>query len=227
MKRFRRILAIGCVLCIIVTSTVICLAATVRAPKPDGQNKSLWCWATAAKLVAENNGGAWIDSTAAVLSDTNGLHSGPRDNVPYYGVNANGAYTADGVQRSIVMYVKGSDGNLDGVDSDKEAALSYAANSSVSVGTFGYYLDALSSYDIQSIKDDLASGKYLIGNLYIPATGKGHSVVMKSYNASTDKYRILDPWDRTDTYYSSSIFSSASFPISTHSGQLTWIQYCR
>ena len=115
MKRFRRILAIGCVLCIIVTSTVICLAATVRAPKPDGQNKSLWCWATAAKLVAENNGGAWIDSTAAVLSDTNGLHSGPRDNVPYYGVNANGAYTADGVQRSIVMYVKGSDSNLDGV----------------------------------------------------------------------------------------------------------------
>lgn len=92
MKRFRRILAIGCVLCIIVTSTVICLAATVRAPKPDGQNKNLWCWATAAKLVAENNGGAWIDSTAAVLSDTNGLHSGPRDNVPYYGVNANGAY---------------------------------------------------------------------------------------------------------------------------------------
>ena len=80
MKRFRRILAIGCVLCIIVTSTVICLAATVRAPKPDGQNKKLWCWATAAKLVAENNGGAWIDSTAAVLSDTNGLHSGPRDN---------------------------------------------------------------------------------------------------------------------------------------------------
>lgn len=79
MKRFRRILAIGCVLCIIVTSTVICLAATVRAPKPDGQNKNLWCWATAAKLVAENNGGAWIDSTAAVLSDTNGLHSGPRD----------------------------------------------------------------------------------------------------------------------------------------------------
>lgn len=227
MKRFRRILAIGCVLCIIVTSTVICLAATVRAPKPDGQNKNLWCWATAAKLVAENNGGAWIDSTAAVLSDTNGLHSGPRDNVPYYGVNANGAYTADGVQRSIVMYVKGSDGNLDGVDSDKEAALSYAANSSVSVGTFGYFLDALSSYDIQSIKDDLASGKYLIGNLYIPATGKGHSVVMKSYNASTDKYRILDPWDRTDTYYSSSIFSSASFPISTYNGQLTWIQYCR
>ena len=142
-------------------------------------------------------------------------------------MNANGAYTADGVQRSIVMYVKGSDGNLDGVDSDKEAALSYAANSSVSVGTFGYYLDALSSYDIQSIKDDLASGKYLIGNLYIPATGKGHSVVMKSYNASTDKYRILDPWDRTDTYYSSSIFSSASFPISTYYGQLTWIQYCR
>ena len=165
MKRFRRILAIGCVLCIIVTSTVICLAATVRAPKPDGQNKKLWCWATAAKLVAENNGGAWIDSTAAVLSDTNGLHSGPRDNVPYYGVNANGAYTADGVQRSIVMYVKGSDGNLDGVDSDKEAALSYAANSSVSVGTFGHYPDTLSSYDIQSIKDDLASGKYLIGNI--------------------------------------------------------------
>ena len=97
----------------------------------------------------------------------------------------------------------------------------------MSVGTFGYYLDALSSYDIQSIKDDLASGKYLIGNLYIPATDKGHSVVMKSYNASADKYRILDPWDRTDTYYSSSIFSSASFPISTHSGQLTWIQYCR
>lgn len=78
MKRFRRILAIGCVLCIIVTSTVICLAATVRAPKPDGQNKNLWCWATAAKLVAENNGGAWIDSTAAVLSDTKRIAFGTK-----------------------------------------------------------------------------------------------------------------------------------------------------
>lgn len=84
------------------------------------------------RSLPENNGGSWIDDTATVLSNTAGLHS--YGGVPYYGVNASGAYTADGVQREILMEVKGSDGNLGGSDANKEDALSYAANRNMSVG---------------------------------------------------------------------------------------------
>ena len=115
-------------------------------------------------IVAENNGGSWIDDTATVLSNTAGLHS--YGGFPYYGVNASGAYTADGVQREILMEVKGSDGNLGGSDANKEDALSYAANRNMSVGTFGNYQSALSSSEIQDIKDDLDNGDYVIGNMY-------------------------------------------------------------
>ena len=222
MKHLKRILAANAALCMAAAMAVTSYAAA-RAPKADGQNKNMWCWATSAKIVAENNGGSWIDDTATVLSNTAGLHS--YGGVPYYGVNASGAYTADGVQREILMEVKGSDGNLGGSDANKEDALSYAANRNMSVGTFGNYQSALSSSEIQDIKDDLDNGDYVIGNMYNAGFG-GHSVVIKDYNTS-NKFRIHDPWDLTDMYYSSTVFSSASFPIAGYNARIEWIQYCR
>lgn len=222
MKHLKKILAANAAICMAAAMAVTSFAAT-RAPKADGQNKNHWCWATSAKIVAEHNGGSWIDDSATVLSNTSGLHS--YGGVPYYGVNASGAYTADGVQREILIEVTGSDNDNGGSDANKEDALEYAANRSVSVGTFGNYGSALSSSEIQKIKNDLDNGDYVIGNMY-NTTFKGHSVVIKDYNSS-NKFRIHDPWDLTDMYYSSTIFSSASYPVGGSNMRIEWIQYCR
>ncbi len=218
----RKFLAPNAALCLVAAMAIICYAAA-RAPKAYGQNKNLWCRAVSAKIVAENNGGSWIDDSVAVLSDTSGLHS--YGGVLYYGVSASGAYTADGVQYKILIEVKGSDGNIGGSDSDKEGALVYAASRNMSVGTFGKYNSALSSAQIQDIKDDLDNGNYVIGNMY-NVDFSGHSVVIKDYDSS-DRFRIHDPWNLTDMYYSSSVFSSASFPIAGYKARIEWIQYCR
>lgn len=119
----------------------------------------------------------------------------------------------------------GSDKDAGGNDDNKEDALSYAASNSVSIGTFDYYQTALSSSQIQKIKNDLDNGNYVIGNLFASGFG-GHSVVIKDYNSS-NQFRILDPWDLTDIYYSSTVFSSASFPVGGSKGRIEWIQYCR
>lgn len=223
MSKIKQILAIFSVLCLLASFSITCFAATARTPKANGQNKSLWCWATAAKVVGEHNGGSWISTTPVVLSNTTGLHS--YGGTPYYGIDSNGNITADGVQRNIVVYIFGDDGNNSGNDSNKESALSRAAYSSVSVGTFGTYKNALTSSQIQTVKNNLANGDYLIGNLNASGFGS-HSVVIKSYNSSTDKYQILDPWDLTDTTYSSSVFTSENFPIAGCYGRISWIQYC-
>lgn len=224
MKHLRKFLAINGAICLTFSLAVTAYAATARTPKANGQNKNLWCWATSAKVVAEHNGGSWIDDSPVVLTNTSGLHS--YDGVAYYGINTDGEYTADGVQHAILMRVKGSDANNGGDDAEKEEALSYAARRSVSVGTFGTNGSTLSTAQIQTIKDDLADGNYVIGNLVASGFG-GHSVVIKDYNATTNKYKILDPWDLTDMYYSSSVLSSASFPIEGCKGMISWIQYCR
>lgn len=218
----KRIISILLSLLITVSLTVTAFAATT--PKANGQNKNNWCWATAAKMVAENNGGAALSSTAQVLSNTGGLHS--YGGVAYYGVNDSGQYTANGAQRAIVVYVKGSDADNGGTDANKTSALQYASSKTMTVGTFGSYQTALSSSQITTIKNDLNAGKYVIGNLV--SGGYGHSVAILSYRSSDDKYRIIDPWDTTDYYYSSSsIFSTAGFPVFGSNGRIEWIQYCR
>ncbi|MFV0496859.1 MAG: hypothetical protein ACK5L0_01640 [Candidatus Fimivivens sp.] len=202
--------------------SITAFAATI--PKANGQNKNNWCWATAAKMVAEKNGGAALSSTAQVLTNTGGLHS--YGGVAYYGVNDSGKYTANGAQRSIVVHIKGNDNDAGGNDTNKQDALQYASSNTMSVGTFGNYGTPLSSTQINNIKTDLNGGKYVIGNMV--AGGAGHSVAIYSYRSSDDKYRIVDPWDTTDYYYSSnSIFSTAGFPIFGSYGRIDWIQYCR
>ena len=211
-------------LLILTGSHGVVLAA--RTPKVRGQNKNSWCWATSAKIVGEHNGGSWISTTPIVLDYTDGLHY--YKGVPYFGVNSNGRYTADGPQRAIVKYIKGNDKNNGGSDSDKETALSYAASSSVTTGTFGNYGSPLSQSEINTIKNDLNSGRYVIGNMV--AGGSGHSVAILQYDSTNDKYRIQDPWDLTDQYYSSyQIFTTAGFPIFNinTTGRIEWVQYCR
>ena len=65
-----------------------------------------------------------------------------------------------------------------GSDSNKESALIYAANNSVSVGTYGLFSSTLTNSQIDDINYDLENGDYLIGNLYKSGV-KPHSVVLK------------------------------------------------
>ena len=209
-------------LLILTGSHGVVLAA--RTPKARGQNKSSWCWATSAKIVGEHNGGSWISTTPIALDYTDGLHY--FNGVPYFGVDSNGRYTADGPQRAIVKYIKGNDKNNGGSDSDKETALSYAASASVTTGTFGNYGSPLSQSEINTIKNDLNNGRYVIGNMYV--NGNGHSVAILNYRSSDNTFRIQYPWDLTDLYYySDQLFSYAGFPIFDHYGRIEWIQYCR
>ena len=225
MKFIKKSLLIISFCCLLLSLSLTCYAlVTPVTPKAYGQNKTLWCWATAAKIVGEHNGVEWINTNPVVLSNTDGLHS--YSGVAFYGCSETAAFTADGVQRAIVVYVKGSDANHPGTDSDKEAALSYAARICNSIDTFGTHSSSLSSSQIQSIKNDLSNGKYVIGNMEY-YSDRGHSVAIKSYNSSTDKYRIQDPWDLTDMYYSSNVFSSNTFPFNGYNCKITWIQYCR
>lgn len=73
MKNIKRPLAVIAALSLTASMAVTAFAAST--PKADGQNKNNWCWATAAKVVGENNGGAWHSSDAVVLTNTDGLHS--------------------------------------------------------------------------------------------------------------------------------------------------------
>lgn len=229
MKYIRACLALIAAVCLAASMVITCFSATVRIPKANGQNKKNWCWATSAKIVAEHNGGSWISTDPVVLDHTDNLHS--YGGTPYYGVNASGQYTADGVQRAIVVYIATDDQDTGytnhsfGSDSNKESALIYAANNSVSVGTYGLFSSTLTNSQIDDINYDLENGDYLIGNLYKSGV-KPHSVVLKDYNSSTDKYKVLDPWDCTDMYYSNAFLTSNSFPSTGVKYQLRWVQYC-
>lgn len=223
-KKTKRMLAALIMVLVMALFCITAFANATVAPKENGQNKILWCWATAAKIVAEHNGGEHLSHSAEVLTNTDGIHY--YGGVSYCGKDSNGNITANGAQRSIVIYVKGDDKNNKGGDLDKTNALSYAADDYVDVGTFGLYGTSLSDSDISSIKADLNNGKYVMGNMVV--ANQGHTVAILSYRSSDDKYRILDPWDMTDYYYASSaIFSTAGFPIFGGHGRIEWIQYCR
>lgn len=214
--------------CFVTLATVICILGssfsmvsareTPRAPKSDGQNKHSWCWATAAVIVAENNGGATLSHTAQVLTNKDRLHK------TYYGIDSNGNYTADGAQRSTVIHVLGSDKDAAARDSKKEDALEYASSENLTASTVGFFENNFSDDELSDIQDELAGGNYILANM-VYANGDAHSVVLKEYYPDTDQYRIFDPWDRTNSKYSSDVFSSYSFPVDTYTGVIRWVQY--
>ena len=84
----------------------------------------------------------------------------------------------------------------------------------------------MSTTQLDALKAELATGNYVIGNLYASGFG-GHSVVIKGYRASDNKFRIYDPWDETDMYYSANtVFYGTGFPVSGCYGKIQWLQYC-
>ena len=181
----RACLALIAAVCLAASMVITCFSATVRIPKANGQNKKNWCWATSAKIVAEHNGGSWISTDPVVLDHTDNLHS--YGGTPYYGVNASGQYTADGVQRAIVVYIATDDQDTGytnhsfGSDSNKESALIYAANNSVSVGTYGLFSSTLTNSQIDDINYETSSSLPIL---------RGRSQVLHVYPRFTGTYYV-------------------------------------
>lgn len=201
-----------------------------KDPDPDAQNKKNWCWAAAAKMVATHNGGGLksaINTNPQTLTNTVGLHK------PYYGYSISGTerrYLADGAQRAIVRYVKGSDVNDTTDDLEKENALRYASANTVTAYHIGRSNRSMYQSEINELNSYLDNG-YVIGNMITANEKYGHSVVIEAYypakNGGEDKYLVFDPWTgESREYYKSDIFEDFVYCSDGYWRQIRWFQYC-
>ncbi len=197
-----------------------------RSPNEDAQNKTKWCWAASAKMVAIHNGGLnpEIDSTAQLLTDTSGLH------YPFYGegtTNGTRRYYADGVQYAIVKHIHGKDENKTGNTVDAKNALKYVSARSVTAGSVGNAEDELTDEAIADIRNDLQQGKYVIGCIRGRNGEDPHSIVLTSY--SNNIYHYFDPYTGSPNQATTEeLFEEFTATYSGGCyGSVTWYQYCR
>ncbi len=199
-----------------------------RLPNPNAQNKTKWCWVASAKMVGEHNGGNGALSTGgAVLTNASGIHSYGGNE--FYGETYSGTITADAGQRQIVVAVKGSDANTGGGNVDKEQALELAALNSVTVSSLGNGRSGLTTSNKTTMNSDLNSGLWIIGNVFTDDDNwSGHSIVIRSYNSSTQVYTFWDPWtDTVGTFTKTQLDNNTIHTISTSTDRvLAWIQRC-
>ena len=188
----------------------------------------MWCWAASAKMVGEHNGGSGALGTGGtVLANTVGIHSYGGEE--FYDETYSGTITADAGQRQIVVAVKGSDANNSGDNSEKEEALELAALDSVTVSSLGNGRSGLTAANKTTMNNDLNSGLWIIGNVFTNDDDwSGHSVVIRSYNSSTQVYTFWDPWTNTiGTFTKTQLDNSTIHTVSSTTNRvLAWIQRC-
>ena len=167
-----------------------------RPPRAFGQNKTLWCWAAAAKMVGEHNGGSGaLNTGAVVLTNTDNLQS--FQGVPLYGRNSSLQATADAGQRQIVMAAYGDDGNHSGNGERIENAMKLASLNPLSAWTRGTIDGSpISQADINHMNAQLALGRYVVASLRADLMPMNHAIVIQSFNPATNEYTYHDP--RTD-----------------------------
>lgn len=211
-----------------------------RAPNSDAQNKTKWCWAAAAKMVGIHNGGlnSEISTDAQPLKNTANIKN------PFYGygnVNGTTKYFADGVQYAILRYIKDTDGNESGSDTDSVNALQYVSKNTMKVGHHGIFTEALPQSEIDKINKDLRDKKYVIGSMTSREsaaegnadTAYGHSVVIQQYepgaNGQEGRYYVFDPLTgKTDWYYQSELFGDDfGYKSEGHDCRISWHKWCR
>ena len=198
---------------------------SLRLPNEDAQNKTNWCWAACSKMVGEHNGGdgALRDAPALLTIATN-VHSFGEE--LFFGETSTGALTVDGGQREIVINVHGDDDNYGGSNIHKEKALQLASVNDMDIGTWGN--GSLSTSDIAAMNNELAAGRWVIGNIFTNISWRGHSVVIKSYDTTTQTYTFWDPWTDNDyTFMRNDLLNDTIRTESDPSNRtLAWVQYC-
>lgn len=114
---------------------------------------------------------------------------------PASGKNAFGSPTADGVQRAIVIQVKGNDIDDYGSLDDMKKALEFAqpgVNEYTRVGSPGV---ALSTSNKELFKTEVQKGRYILAGFSKKGSILGHVVAITDYNSSTNTYTLYDPWN--------------------------------
>ena len=200
-----------------------------RLPNPDAQNKTNWCWAAAAKMVGEHNGGDGLLTVGnSLLSDTNGVNS--YNGVDFFGETYFGALTVDTGQRQIVVSYYGNDENWPGSNAAKEYALSMSSYDTMRTITLGDGLSyGLNSTNIAAMNKDLAAGRWVIGNVFTyGANVIGHSIVIQSYNTSTEIYTYWDPQTNENGTFTKTQLDSNTIKLNAQDSNriLAWIQRC-
>lgn len=198
--------------------------AEERAPQPYGQNKDHWCWAAAAKMVAEHNSGLAYSKEPQQPENKDGLHS--RWGVKYWGEDTNGNITVDGVQRSIVMDVKKTDVDQIGYLSDMRNALECASAQIVDVGQVGKIGYKLTDKDINDLKVEIRCRQYVLAGCYDAEYKYGHVVVVTDYNSAKDQFTVFDPWGMEWTYPTSDkLFNDYTFTAAGHPERMEYYFY--
>ena len=202
-----------------------CTVSVNRVPNTNAQNKTMWCWVAASKMVGVHNGGNGLNSGVDILINTTGLHSF-RGNL-FFGQNSQLQYTADTGQRQIAIAIHGNDENNSGNTANMTAALQFVTSNEMNVGVKGD--GSLSSLDIDFLNDELAAGRWVVGNVF-PETGIGHSVVIQSFDVSNERYTYYDPWTNGVRYFTRNELLSNSIRLETDSENvnrtLTRFFYC-
>jgi|GEM_PF-2629009 len=206
-----------------------------RLPNPNGQNKSNWCWAAAAKMVGEHNGGSGaLNTGASRLAHEDGLYSyvplGSIIPIPFYGEDSYFGKWADAGQRQIVLNVKGTDADVGATSTTEvESALQLASYNTMNVGTLGASNGTgLNSSEISAMKSDLANGLWIVG--IITDGNIDHAIVITSYISQIDTYLFWDPATGNHGYgFSGTELANGTITLPLANGyfSLLFVQYCR
>jgi len=176
------------------------IAGVNRLPAPDPQNRTHWCWAACSKMVGVHNGGTGaLNTTPAPITYNSGLIVW----TDYYcGQLYTGQFTVDGGQGQIVSIVKGTiDNNSGGVNTEICQALQIASYNTMTTSVVSNIKDA---YNLNLLKNELASGRWVVAGLAEISGDNLHAVVIRDFDTTTSTYSIWDPYDDDYWYFSES-----------------------
>ncbi len=168
------------------------LSAGWREAKRTARNKKLWCWATAAYMVADSCCDYYgysmiIRDYDELLIDTSGVETA---NIGHW---YDDSYTAYGMQRAVVMHFNSNyDVNIGGSPDQTRSALPYLAQNNGTVSTYGTPGVLLSSTNLTILRSQLSCTYTTGGALRTGDPSQGHYFVIMSYNSGTSKYLIHD-----------------------------------
>ena len=104
-----------------------------------------------------------------------------------------------------------------------------SARNDVTVKTLGLGRLGLSALNKSTMNNDLSDGRWIVGNVFTDDSDwSGHSIVIQSYNSSTQVYTYWDPWTNTIGTFTKTQLNNDTIHLtaSTTDRVLAWIQRC-
>ncbi len=97
----------------------------------------------------------------------------------------------------------------------------------MNIGTWG--TGSLNTAQINSMNNELANGRWVIGNVFTNSQWTGHSIVIRSYNTATEIYTFWDPWTDSEGHFTKTqLLNNTIHTVGDMSDRtLAWVQYCR